>query len=87
MKEKTKNLTRVGFEPTPADADEKPLIRGKLSLESHTLDHSVISPCEDRRAVGPRRALPSAALESFLGRTSRSSGAKKARSCGIAVLS
>ena len=38
-------MTRVGFEPTPADADEKPLIRGKLSLESHTLDHSVILPC------------------------------------------
>ena len=37
-------MTRVGFEPTPADADEKPLIRGKLSLESHTLDHSVILP-------------------------------------------
>ena len=56
----------MGFEPTPADADEKPLIRGKLSLESHTLDHSVISPCEESRAVAPRRALPVAALESSL---------------------
>ena len=39
-----KKLTRRGFEPLPAYADEKPDYSGKLSLESHALDHSAILP-------------------------------------------
>ena len=41
-----KNMTRVGFEPTPGYPDEKPAFAGKLSLESHALDRSAILPCK-----------------------------------------
>ena len=37
-------MTRRGFEPLRTDAHEKPAIAGKLSLESHALDHSAILP-------------------------------------------
>ncbi len=39
-----KDMTRVGFEPTPGYPDEKPAVAGKLSLESHALDRSAILP-------------------------------------------
>ena len=59
-------MTPRGFEPLPTNVDEKTLNKGKLSLESHSLDHSDTVPLgsgrcsrkyNDKIAPYPRRIV------------------------------
>ena len=53
---KKKQVTRVGFEPTPSYEDEKTRKAGKLSkLESHAIDRSAILPLQHHRDSAPTR--------------------------------